>query len=108
MSTSILEPVAVERPAQHGQAHAIRGKLCDGRVASTDASGMGDRRNRHGRRLRRSRAAIASPLGRHHVIVRSRVPRGPVRIAYALLIELPHFVMERKMLLGLKRRAERA
>jgi len=32
MSASILEPVAVERPAQHGQAHAIRGKLCDGSV----------------------------------------------------------------------------
>jgi hypothetical protein len=27
---------------------------------------------------------------------------------YVLLIELPHFVMERKMLLGIKRRAERA
>jgi hypothetical protein len=29
-------------------------------------------------------------------------------ILNALLIEIPHFVMERKMLLGIKRRAERA
>jgi hypothetical protein len=28
-------------------------------------------------------------------------------LAYLLLIEIPHFIMERKMLLGIKERAER-
>ena len=28
--------------------------------------------------------------------------------AYAAFVELPHFVMERRMLLGIKERAERA
>ena len=28
--------------------------------------------------------------------------------AYGILLELPHFIMERKMLLGIKERAERA
>jgi hypothetical protein len=27
---------------------------------------------------------------------------------YTLLLEIPHFIMERKMLLGIKERAERA
>jgi hypothetical protein len=34
-------------------------------------------------------------------------PRILVALAYALLMEFPHFVMERKMLLGIARRAER-
>jgi hypothetical protein len=41
------------------------------------------------------------------LIARTRVPRGPASWAYAALVELPHFVMERRMLLGLKARAER-
>ena len=41
------------------------------------------------------------------LIARTRVPRGLPSIAYATFIELPHFVMERKMLLGIKERAER-
>jgi len=39
---------------------------------------------------------------------RSRVPRGPGALAYGLFVELPHFVMERAMLRGIKARAERA
>jgi hypothetical protein len=34
--------------------------------------------------------------------------RGPAVILDALLIEIPHHVMERKMLLGIMQRAERA
>jgi hypothetical protein len=46
--------------------------------------------------------------GRTRLIARSRFPRGPVSLAYGLLLELPHFIMERKMLLGIKERAEAA
>jgi hypothetical protein len=42
------------------------------------------------------------------LFARSRIPRGTASIMYALFIELPHFVMERKMLLGIKHRAEAA
>jgi hypothetical protein len=42
------------------------------------------------------------------LIVRARQPRGWASLAYLLTLELPHFIMERKMLLGLKQRAERA
>ena len=45
--------------------------------------------------------------GRTRLIARGRVPRGLGSLAYAVLLELPHFVMERKMLLGIKERAER-
>jgi hypothetical protein len=34
-------------------------------------------------------------------------PRLSIHLLYTLLIEIPHFVMERKMLLGVKVRAER-
>jgi hypothetical protein len=44
---------------------------------------------------------------RTRLIARSRVPRGLPGLAYALFIEAPHFIMERKMLLGIKARAER-
>ena len=44
--------------------------------------------------------------GRTRLIARTRVPRGLPSLAYAIFIEGPHFVMERKMLLGLKARAE--
>jgi hypothetical protein len=43
---------------------------------------------------------------RCRLIARSRVPRGAVGAVYGLLLELPHFVMERRMLLEIKRRAE--
>ena len=44
---------------------------------------------------------------RTRLIGRARVGRGPAALFYALCIEIPHFVMERKMLLGIKERAER-
>ena len=43
---------------------------------------------------------------RTRLFARSRVPRGLPSLAYAVFIELPHFIMERKMLLGIKARAE--
>lgn len=43
------------------------------------------------------------------VIIRSRVPRRlDVLLYYLLTFEIPHFVMERRMLLGIRERAERA
>jgi hypothetical protein len=42
------------------------------------------------------------------LLARSRVPRGLPSLAYAFFIEGPHFIMERKMLLGIKARAEAA
>ena len=45
---------------------------------------------------------------RCRLIARLRAPRGVIGSAYAMLLELPHFLMERRMLLGIKRRAERA
>lgn len=44
---------------------------------------------------------------RTRLFARSRTPRGAATLGYVLLFELPHFVMERKMLLGIKTRAER-
>jgi hypothetical protein len=40
------------------------------------------------------------------LVARSHQDRGPAAIGYVLALELPHAIMERKMLLGLKRRAE--
>jgi hypothetical protein len=34
-------------------------------------------------------------------------PRWAWGLGYPLLVEIPHFVMERKMMLGIKERAER-
>jgi hypothetical protein len=34
-------------------------------------------------------------------------PRYPIKAFYTLLLEFPHFVMERGMLKGIKERAER-
>jgi hypothetical protein len=55
-------------------------------------------------------AFVLEPYGvdRTRLIARGRSPRGPASIVNALLMEIPHFVMERKMLLGIKRRAEQA
>jgi hypothetical protein len=41
------------------------------------------------------------------LIARGRTPRGVASVFDALLMEIPHFAMERKMLLGIKERAER-
>ena len=48
------------------------------------------------------------PLGRDRtrLIARGSVPRGVGAVAYGLLMELPHFLMERRMLLGIKERVE--
>ena len=49
--------------------------------------------------------------GSTRLIVRSRVdgrPRYLIKVFYTMLLEFPHFVMERAMLKGTKRRAERA
>src|SRR5581483_9649054 len=50
------------------------------------------------------------PLDAHtaRLIARARQPRGWPAVAYLLTLEIPHFIMERRMLLGLKERAERA
>ncbi len=50
------------------------------------------------------------PDGPHasRLIARWRCPKGPLNTPFGLLFELPHFIMERKMLLGIKRRAEAA
>ena len=55
-------------------------------------------------------AFVLEPRGRDctRLIARGRTPRGPASIINAVLMEIPHFVMERKMLLGIKRRAEQA
>ena len=51
---------------------------------------------------------VVEPAGEggSRLIVRSRVPSGGAAAGYAALMELPHFVMERRMLLGIKERAE--
>jgi uncharacterized protein YndB with AHSA1/START domain len=48
------------------------------------------------------------PLGsdRTRLIARGGVPRGVGAIAYGMLMEIPHFLMERRMLLGIKNRAQ--
>jgi hypothetical protein len=51
--------------------------------------------------------ALEPRPGRHtRLLARSRIPRGVTSVLYALFIELPHFFMERKMLLNLKRLVE--
>ncbi|NOK07773.1 hypothetical protein [Corallococcus exercitus] len=55
---------------------------------------------------------MLEPLGedRTRLLVRGRTggdPRRWVARMFGQLIEFPHFVMERKMLLGVKERAER-
>jgi hypothetical protein len=51
-------------------------------------------------------ALVALPDDRTRLFARSRIPRGLTSVLYAVFIELPHFIMERKMLLGIKARAE--
>jgi hypothetical protein len=53
-------------------------------------------------------ALAPAPGNRARLFARSRIPRGATSLMYSLFIELPHFVMERKMLLGIKHRAETA
>jgi hypothetical protein len=54
---------------------------------------------------------VAEPIDEKsaRVVLRSRVPRRlSVLLYYLLTFEIPHFIMERRMLLGIKERAERA
>jgi hypothetical protein len=44
--------------------------------------------------------------GATRLIARGRIPSGAAAVSYRTLLELPHFVMQRKMLLGIKARAE--
>ena len=44
--------------------------------------------------------------GRTRLIARGGVPPGVGAAAYGVLMEIPHFLMERRMLLGIKERAE--
>ena len=44
--------------------------------------------------------------GRTRLIARGGAPRGVGAASYAVLMELPHFLMERRMLLEIKERAE--
>jgi hypothetical protein len=44
--------------------------------------------------------------GRTRIYARSRTPRGAATLGYVLLLELAHFVMERRMLLGIKTRVD--
>lgn len=51
-------------------------------------------------------AVLPDGPDRCRLLARFRFPRGPASTAYALLLELPHFLMERRMLTQIKRRAE--
>jgi len=55
-------------------------------------------------------AFVLEPVDEYttRLISRTRVKRGLQAWMYALLTELPHFIMQRKMLLGIKQRAEQA
>jgi len=55
-------------------------------------------------------AYVVEPLDEHscRLVARSHAGHGGAAAAYLLLIELPHAVMERRMLLGIKQRAESA
>jgi hypothetical protein len=48
----------------------------------------------------------AAAGGRTRLTARGRIPRGMAALTYAALLEVPHFIMQRKMLLGIKARAE--
>jgi hypothetical protein len=55
-------------------------------------------------------AFVVEPLDAQttRLIIRGRTPRGLAALSYGLLWEIPHFIMERAMLLGIQARAERA
>lgn len=55
-------------------------------------------------------AYVVEPIdvSRCRLLARSRVDRNLTGLAYVLVIELPHAIMERRMLLGIKQRAERS
>lgn len=43
---------------------------------------------------------------RTRLIARGHAPAGLLACLYAVGLEIPHFIMERRMLLGIKQRAE--
>jgi hypothetical protein len=53
---------------------------------------------------------VVEPIDATHtrLLARSRTARGGGALLYRLLMELPHFIMERRMLLGIKQRSEQA
>jgi hypothetical protein len=53
-------------------------------------------------------ALVVQPDGpeRCRLLARFRAPSGIAGVAYAMLLELPHFIMERRMLVAIKRLAE--
>src|SRR5215216_7840794 len=53
-------------------------------------------------------AFVVDPIDEENtrVILRTRVPRGAM-LYYLLAVEIPHFIMERRMLEGIKERAEK-
>jgi hypothetical protein len=53
-------------------------------------------------------AFVVEPIDGQHTrfITRSRIRRGWSMVIYQLLVEIPQFIMQRKMLLGIKARAE--
>jgi hypothetical protein len=44
--------------------------------------------------------------GESRLLARGRIPAGTPSLFYRCLLELPHFIMQRRMLLGIKARAE--
>jgi hypothetical protein len=42
------------------------------------------------------------------LLARSRADRNAAGVFYTLVVELPHAIMERRMMLGIKQRAERS
>jgi hypothetical protein len=57
--------------------------------------------------MARCRPDLLQPTPRNVAIGGSDIVMSTVSaLAYAVVIEIPHFVMERKMLLGIKQRAE--
>jgi hypothetical protein len=51
-------------------------------------------------------ALVSVDKDRTRLIARGGIPRGGAAALYAVLMEIPHFVMERRMLLGIKQRTE--
>jgi hypothetical protein len=79
------------------------------RTAASLSAGLERLRFDPGRALALERwylALDADGAARTRLYARSRTPRGAATVGYVLLFELPHFVMERKILLGIEQRVE--
>ena len=53
-------------------------------------------------------AFVVQPLpgGRTRLLIRGRTPGAPAAVLATVLVEIPHWVMQRRMLLGIRERAE--